>query len=290
MRYWLQLALACGLGCGRINFDVRGDAGDAGDVQTDACVFGPFNMPTNLGIVNTASNEYAPALRADGLELVFESDRVGGRHLYSASRASQLDSFGGVVRLDVLNSASIDVDPAYVEDGLTLYFASSRNGPSQLFVTTRLTKADAWNAPMLVSDLMNEDMHGPTLAFDGNELFYNHEAPAEELVRAHRGSSWIVDGPVTELNQSVSGYPSLSHDGRSLFYMNGAGTTPRIEEATRPDGVTAFTHAAVDLQTPASSSDDDPEIADDGRLLLFSSDRPGGAGAMDFWMATRSCM
>ena len=272
-------------GCGRIFFDPIPDV--SGE---PACVFGPFTSPVNLGpAINTSAAEYAPALRADGLELVFESTRSGGgRHLYVATRGSMTESFGVTVALTALNSTAVDADPAFQFDALTLYFVSTRSGPSLLYTATRSSTAAQWQTPVIVSDLAGEDSHGPTLSMDGRELFFSHELPVEELVRAHRAGAWIVDGVVSELNRGANGYPSVSANGLDLFYQDGVGTTLTIYQAHRPAIGAPFETPSPVLA--AGFNDDDPEISVDGRTLLFSSDRPGGMGSVDLWSATRECL
>jgi Tol biopolymer transport system component len=270
------------VGCGRIFFDPLSDA------SAPACTFGPFTSPVNLGpTINSVAEEYAPALRADGLELVFESTRGGGRHLFAATRGSMSESFGLVVPLSVLNSTATDADAAFQSDSLTLYFVSTRSGPSLLYRSTRPSMAAQWQAPVVVSDLAGEDSHGPTLSTDGRELFFSHEAPVEELVRAHRDGAWIVDGLVSELNRGADGYPSVSANGLDLYYVDGIATST-IYQAHRPA-------IGAPFETPSTVigpgfNDDDPEISVDGRSLLFSSDRPGGMGSFDLWIATRECL
>jgi Tol biopolymer transport system component len=79
-------------------------------------------------------------VRRDGLELFFYSDRPGsaGNDIYSASRSSVFDDWSTPVNLGPgVNSAGAESRPWLSWDGTTLYFGTTRNGSSDIFVTTR---------------------------------------------------------------------------------------------------------------------------------------------------------
>src|SRR5262249_34177520 len=94
-----------------------------------------------------------------------------------------------------------------------------------------------------------------------------------------------ANGPCDE------GAPSIAHDGLALYF-----------DRSGPDGLgcggiwvsVRATPAApfgppLKVGAPVNSQDADgfPSIAADGLSLYFASDRPGGAGGSDLWVATR---
>jgi len=115
----------------------------------------PWSPAVNLGAnVNSASEEIAPSLSADGLMLIFNSDRPGryGKgDLWFATRSS-LDSpwspaqnFGPQV-----NSPAFQGFAALASDGLSLVFNSNgAGGPwsGPLRIITRPSAAANWSRP-----------------------------------------------------------------------------------------------------------------------------------------------
>lgn len=82
--------------------------------------------------------------------------------------------------------------------------------------------------------------------------------------------------------------PSLSADGLTLYFAAAFGGTEHIYVATRSGTDTAQFSEAVELTSTSSAAlDGTPFISFDGRSLYFFSDRPGGAGARDLWLARR---
>jgi len=107
----------------------------------------PFGEPANLGpTVNTASSEFHPALSADGLTLLFQSDRPGGKggiDLWMCTRTSPDEPFGEPTNLGpTVNTTNDEGAPALSHDGLSLHFTSDRpggQGDSDLWICRRIS-------------------------------------------------------------------------------------------------------------------------------------------------------
>ncbi len=92
---------------------------------------GTFNAPTNVAALNSASNDRNSAVRRDGLEIFFTSQRSGGlgeRDIWVSTRASISAPWNPPVNLAVVNSTGADEMPSLSPDGAILYFSSDRNG------------------------------------------------------------------------------------------------------------------------------------------------------------------
>jgi WD40-like Beta Propeller Repeat len=105
---------------------------------------GRFSDPVLVPGVNTAANDARPHLRADGLELVFDSDRpgsLGGPDIWSSTRRSLRAPWSLPANLGPhVNSAAAETRPSFSDRGRTLYFGSTRaggEGSTDLYVTTR---------------------------------------------------------------------------------------------------------------------------------------------------------
>lgn len=105
-----------------------------------------FSEPVELARINSDVREEGFTLSSDGLTLLFASNRLdeADMDIWVATRLSRVDDFGDIVNLSEINAPTADdIDPALSADGFELFFASARNGPVQLFRSTRVCLADA---------------------------------------------------------------------------------------------------------------------------------------------------
>jgi hypothetical protein len=284
-------------GCGRSGFQTI----DASADTLPPCELGPFGPPQNLGAgINSDAGDLAPALRGDGLELIFASNRLGSEDfdLYAASRGSIAEPWTAPQRLAALVTATRDTDPAF-SDELTLYFVNVTDAMPRLHVSTRASLAAPWGPGELVPELAVEEIYGPAITAGQSQLFYNRgeggtsAATSPVMFRAHHEPvGWVTDGPVTEINQGYDGYPSFTADGFTIYFESRrSGSPTRIYRATRPTWLSVFGPAEpIDLASEEGADDYDPEISADGRSLLFASRRAEGSGMTDLWVATRTCL
>ena len=103
---------------------------------------GVFGAPVLVAELSSAAQDARPAIRADGLEVVFHSNRTpsaGLADLLVSRRASLSLPWGPPVSLAAVNSAFQDRQAALSDDGETLYFASTRpaGGPDDIWTSTR---------------------------------------------------------------------------------------------------------------------------------------------------------
>ncbi|MGE3544592.1 MAG: TolB family protein, partial [Kofleriaceae bacterium] len=247
----------------------------------------PWQPPVMVPELSSSDRDYGPALSADGLSIIIQSDRdTLGNELYEATRASTSEPFGPPTRLLSLSSMVHDEGPALSSDGLTLYFASNRSAGFHLYVATRSDRGLAFDPPQLVAATATYQVIGPSLSDDGTELFVTVNYPTNDLARITD-----LDQPtatlqmLTELNSAqTDGFPTISRDGLTLFWEGHGGDD--ILTAERPDRLSPFGPSRVVSELISTEYDGDPEISKDGRSIWFSSDRQGNT---DIFMATRDC-
>jgi len=125
-------------------------SGGSGDydlwMSMRATVHDPWDPPVNLvPSVNTGSWDSEVGLSADGLALVFSSDRAGGSgsyDLWMTSRKSRDDPWGPAVNLGApVNTTAGEASVGLSADGKILYFASNR--------ADGVGDWDIWQAPIL---------------------------------------------------------------------------------------------------------------------------------------------
>ena len=152
----------------------------------------PWGEPANLGpTVNSSSDEIAPSISADSLQLYFsgwrkEFTRPGGygmADMWVTRRATIDDDWGEPVNLGpTVNSSDRDKGPSISADGLSLFFCSHRpGGPGHwdLWLTTRATKDNGWSAPVNLGPNVNSSAWDefPSISADGSTLFFTSNRP-----------------------------------------------------------------------------------------------------------------
>ena len=264
-----------------------------------------FGEPVNLGpTVNSEALDWASSVSADGLELYFHSDRLGGygggniwvtrRETTDSEWWSTPTNLGPAVNRSGAGTPSISAD------GLTLFFSSGRPGGSgnlDLWVTTRETKEDEWDTPVNLGPTVNspsEDSN-PCISSDGLELYFTSDRADWRIWVTRRATADEPWGTPTTLDStfnrgSAALQPSISADGLTLLFSSwrsgGYGkadlwsTTRATTDASWPD--------PVNLGPTVNSSEleGEPALSPDGSTLYFTSDRPGGLGSWDLWQVS----
>lgn len=210
------------------------------------------------GSVNTVKfTEYAPSISADGQTLIYETDRTGGA------------------------------------GGWELYQAD-------------LLKNGTWSLPRPLTTINTHGngkdlIGGPSISYDGNTLFFFAFLEGKEFksqgrediyyaVREKDGWSKPINlGPT--INSAVyEGFPSISADGKRLYFMRGVfdGSSKseyscyKLMMAER--GRDGTWKRPIELPAPINfSCEKAPRIMADNRTLIFSSVRKGGKGDFDLY-------
>jgi Tol biopolymer transport system component len=193
----------------------------------------------NLGsTVNSASWETGPDISEDGLTLFLQSNRSGGQgsqDLWVTTRTSIIDPWDPPLNLgSLVNSTGDEVGPSISSDGCTLFFSSNRSGGyggDDLYVSTRPTVSDDWEAPLNLGPTINtvNTDRAPSISSDGRMLFFHSNRPGGngiyDLYVTMRSSVTDTWGTPTNLGSTVNSSvedvgPSISDDGKTLFFMS----------------------------------------------------------------------
>jgi N-acetylneuraminic acid mutarotase len=215
--------------------------------------------PTNLGSgINSSSSDQQPAISPDGLSLYFASDRtsgsLGGFDMYVSQRASVNDPWGAAVNVGPsLNTASDEGNPAFSRDGRLLFFQSKRPGGSG--------GIDIW------------------LAQRNNPQDNFAWQPAVNL-----GSA--VNSTVDETGPCY--FEDIARGTRQLYFGSarpGLGGTDIYVSEQIANG--SFGPAALVAELSSTANETRPSIRHDGLEIYFQSNRAGGSGLADLWVAMR---
>jgi hypothetical protein len=218
-------------------------------------------------------------------------------------------TFGEPVILEApVNSSSHEGFTSISADGLELYFGSNRPGglgEDDIWLTTRMTKDDAWGEPTNLGPMINSSTWevSPCLSGDGLVLFFGSlrsggygNSDIWVTKRATRNDEW---GPAENLGPPVNtsgdeGFVAISSNSLELYLGDYAPVLPggvgkRDLWMTKRPTVFDPWAAPQNLGSTVNSTAHDvmPSLSTDGLMLLFTSRRPGGYGARDIWLTTR---
>jgi Tol biopolymer transport system component len=166
-------------------YSARGGGRGGGDiwVSSRTSTDSPWDYAVNLGsAVNSSAEDVSPNVSADGLSLMFASNRGGGHgsyDLYICTRTSHDAPWSAAVNLSpVINSAYLDVAPSLSPDGLTLFFHSIRSsgyGTYDLYYSRRQSLDSQWSDPVNIGPPVNSSYSelGPSISGDGRYLYWS---------------------------------------------------------------------------------------------------------------------
>jgi len=219
------------------------------------------------------------------------------------------------VHLDApVNSACQDQTPTLSKDELALYFTSTRRGGMgidtpdgcqdsfDLWVAQRASRDGQWETAVNLGPSVNTPLNeaGPALSPEGRLLFFYRFAPGGQrdiyvTRRDANESEWTTAvslGPDVNTSNTEEGPTYVQHEGDgdgTLYFDRGNPpvTTDLYAVRVNKDGET-LGPAVVQAGLNSSVEDNHTSVRRDGRELFFNSRRPGGVGAFDIWVATRS--
>jgi hypothetical protein len=201
-----------------------------------------WQTPTNLGSnVNTAAAENGNGYfdNAGSPQLFFGSDRlgpVGNSDLYVTNRQTD-GTWGLPTRIAELSSAVADNRPSVRQDGLEIFFYSSRTtgsvGAQDVWTATRATVDAPWSTPVSLGPTVNStfnDIH-PYLSADGQTLIFSS-------ARASGGVFLDLYMTTRDATPTVSGF--------SVGAVEGVSFSGAVATVTDPDtAATAGEYAAT---------------------------------------------
>ena len=222
--------------------------------------FGAWSAPINVGPpLNTQYNDTYPILTADGLTVYFTSDRpggLGGDDLWVSRRESTDAPWGEPENLAILNSPFNDSLSVLSTSGNIMYFHSDRPGgcgAGDLWMSRAKPGGDAWTAPVNMGCVVNTGFTEIAPAFYAND----------------------------DLGLSTIYFGSNRPGGIGDFDIYQTTTTDEdLESAVWGPGV-----LVPELSSPAR--DTRTFVRRDGREVFITSNRTGGVGGLDIWVATR---
>jgi hypothetical protein len=230
------------------------------------------------------------------------------------SSAQKLDDMNG--NSASMNTPALDGCPIQSPDGLSLYLASNRpggKGSLDIWVATRSSTSASWGTPTNLGEPVNSaaDDFCPTPVGKNGLFFVSREAlPGAcgqgDIYFTHRtgAASWAEPerllctpaGPNSALDEQGPSWVSASKTlrGTKMLFFSRSSVSPavagEIYVSDRQNGARFGPATAVAELNDAAANDIQPNVRENGLEVVFSSNRAGGAGAQDIWIATRASL
>lgn len=207
----------------------------------------------------------------------------------------------------IVNSASADEGPAISEDGLSLYFTSTRPGGSggqDIWVAKRPHRAAAWAVPVNLGETVNtaDSENAPAFSRDGHRMFFVSNRPGGVggldiwvSFRKDRNDDFgwqapVNLGPPVNTTSNDAGPGASREAGEEVLFFTsnrpgGSGGADIYMSARLEDGSFGSPVPVVELNTAAQ--DARAAVRHDGREVFLFSNRAGSLGATDLWTSTR---
>ena len=268
--------------------------------------------PTNMGpTVNTSYGEHGVCISSDGLEFYFMSNRpggYGGYDLWVRKRATIEEEWGHPMNVSSpANTPYCYWEPTLSVDCLTLYFSDGHlppfgnhlpgglGGDGDIWMLSRETVDGTWGPPINIGPTINsQHAVSPSLSADGLSLYFQSHRPGHlgvhcDIMIATRettSDSFGIPVFLEKVNSLDSEWmPDISADGLALIFCRKIAT--ELWMATR---ATIYDDFDTPVKLPPwinipSYINASPTFSADGTILYFGSDRPGGFGSYDLWLA-----
>ncbi len=274
----------------------------------------------NLGpMVNSKHEDLAPTVTADGRTMFFVSDRPGGvgkEDFWETHSPENNDTtWGPPVDVTEINSVEADGAASIAADGQTIYFASNNKTvvPDDINIWVATLDGITWKNVHEVGPPVNTTNFEsqPAISPDGKKLFFASNRPGKigtedktnvDIFVSHQLADGRWTEPVnlgTKINTGhYEGSPFMAADGTTLYFASdghnqdslkkvGLGGLDIFQTEWKGPTDTDWT-TPVALPAPINSPYDDffLTVPASGNVLFFSSDRPGGSGGYDLYLAT----
>jgi hypothetical protein len=253
----------------------------------------------NLDKLNTDKDEDDPHLGSSGLTLYYSSNANKKFDILVSQRANQNLAWpAGKVLGDYIQS-EVDDRPGFVTVETRFpqyfYFATQKDKKTRnfdIYVAVRQDRTAVFTSPTPLNTISSaaDELH-PWLSAGGKELYFSRQTKdgwrvmlamrKETTGAAGFGEPKMLDLPVDYH------HVTLTPDGRTM-YLQGPlkkGRWGLFRSTRTAKGWSEPEPLDVLNNDEGKTGDRSPCLTRDGIWLYFSSDRPGGKGGLDLWMA-----
>lgn len=188
--------------------------------------------------------------------------------------------------------------PAFSPDGKEIYFTEESRRYHGGTIMVSMLKEGKWTTPEPASIEGVYREIDPFISLDGSKMYFSSNRPVEDgdtisenidlwMVEKEAGSWGIPKHLGAEVNTpDADWFPTISAKG-TLFFSTGPSRTSNIVYSELKNGKYQKANILGD-SINSEHRDFDPYIASDESYVIFSSNRPGGFGAIDLYISFKN--
>lgn len=248
-----------------------------------------------VAMANTPDDEDAPFLSASGRDLFFRRTAAGKARIHCVRRRDPSEWFDFETILIGQDPNATPLSVALSPDETVAWILAEVDGATGVYESRRESPAAPFDPPKRIHSLTDASGESkPVVIADGLALLYsNEDSSGRRLIESTRGTLDEKFSPGRSVGvDGAYAHPTLTADALTM-YVEGPGeegksaifrTSRASPEASwgKPEPV-----PGLDSST-ARRGDFSPFVTPDGEYLYFASDRDGGVGGLDLWVARLS--
>ncbi|MGE0401560.1 MAG: TolB family protein [Kofleriaceae bacterium] len=184
----------------------------------------PWETPTNLTVLSSASSDLSVEITGDGQHVWFQSLRSGMGDIYTSNRVGLGWSPPELVT-ELSSPTEIEADFGVSPDGLTVIVSRGDLGSRVLYIASRPSVSSAWSTLARLDDINNaaDDPSAPSLT-NGASIVYFHADPVRNIyVSTKVGASYTAPVPVSEVNTAQRDGCPYAPQANDVMYFERAG-------------------------------------------------------------------
>jgi hypothetical protein len=203
----------------------------------------PWDAPSVVVELSSASPETTPEITADGLTIYFASSRsptLGNHDIWVATRTDRALPWTAPVREVELCTTGRDTGATPTSDLLDLVIATEPAGSTDLYLASRASRGADWPPPVALANVNLTSLdQSAFLTDDRRELYFESNRDGGDFdifvsVRASPDDEFPAALPVVELTTTMGDEePWLSPDGRTMVFASDRGGTRQFWLTTR---------------------------------------------------------
>jgi hypothetical protein len=195
----------------------------------------------------------------------------------------------------VITTAAPEFAITFTPDGRTVYFNRASADRRTLSIMVSRLDGAGWQQPVLAPFSGTHRDVDPFVTAGGERLYFSSDRPTSHSDNEPDFNTWYLDArdgewgaprtvgePLNSRGTDV--FVSATRGGTLYFSSNRDGTTRTYRATASGEGWTV-TRPSFDINDAEGAGN--PLIAPDESFLIFTSDRPGGAGGADLWVTAR---
>ncbi|PKL81156.1 MAG: hypothetical protein CVV25_01575 [Ignavibacteriae bacterium HGW-Ignavibacteriae-4] len=251
--------------------------------------------PVNVSVLNTASDEFAPSWNVYTSTLYYTSKIGGAEKLYTSTKNADgffqegkyLDAPINTIHENISYINFLTEDKAY----FSAFLLAKSQPRLQLFYSN--FKKKAWSEGFPIEEFASDSFVGhSSISPDKNQIIFTKQSEDGDLdlmvsYRLEDGS-WREPSAIEIMNSIGDEItPHFASDDTLYFASNGQGGPGGFDiyYSIKSEGMWQRPSPLYELNTEYDESDVCTLPSGD---ILFASNRPGGKGGLDLWLASNS--